>query len=111
MKQFEGKSVLVTGGNSGIGLAAAIAFAKEGARVVFTGRDQTTLDKVAARLGANAIAVRNDAGSVADGIKLATLLQQQGSCSMRSLLMPASPSSLRSKPLVKTPGMRRSTPT
>ena len=78
MKQFEGKSVLVTGGNSGIGLAAAIAFAKEGARVVFTGRDQTTLDKVAARLGVNAIAVRNDAGSVADGIKLATLLQQQG---------------------------------
>ena len=78
MKQFEGKSVLVTGGNSGIGLAAAIAFAKEGARVVFTGRDQTTLDKVAAQLGVNAIAVRNDAASVADGIKSATLLQRQG---------------------------------
>jgi NAD(P)-dependent dehydrogenase (short-subunit alcohol dehydrogenase family) len=78
MKRFEGKNVLVTGGNSGIGLAAALAFAKEGARVVFTGRDQSTLDKATAQLGENAIAVRNDAGSVADGIKLATLLQQQG---------------------------------
>jgi NAD(P)-dependent dehydrogenase (short-subunit alcohol dehydrogenase family) len=78
MKRFEGKNVLVTGGNSGIGLAAALAFAKEGARVVFTGRDQSTLDKATAQLGETAIAVRNDAGSVADGIKLATLLQQRG---------------------------------
>jgi hypothetical protein len=39
------------GGNSGIDLAAAFAFAKEGARVVFTGRDQSTLDKAAAQLG------------------------------------------------------------
>ena len=78
MKRFEDKNVLVTGGNSGIGLAAALSFAKEGARVVFTGRDQSTLDKATAQLGENAIAVRNDAGSVADGIKLATLLQQRG---------------------------------
>lgn len=78
MKRFEGKNVLVTGGNSGIGLAAALAFAKEGARAVFTGRDQSTLDKAAAQLGKNVIAVRNDAGSVADGINLANLLQQQG---------------------------------
>jgi NAD(P)-dependent dehydrogenase (short-subunit alcohol dehydrogenase family) len=78
MKRFEGKNVLVTGGNSGIGLAAALAFTKEGARVVLTGRDQSTLDKAAAQLGENAIAVRNDAGSVADGIVLATMLQQRG---------------------------------
>ena len=78
MERFAGKNVLVTGGNSGIGLATALAFAKEGARVVLTGRDQTTLDKAAAQLGKNVIAVRNDAGSVADGIKLAALLQRQG---------------------------------
>ena len=78
MKRFEGKSVLVTGGNSGIGLAAALAFAEEGARVVFTGRNQSTLDKAAAQLGENVVAVRNDAASVADGIKLATMLHKQG---------------------------------
>ena len=77
MKQFEGKTVLVTGGNSGIGLAAGLAFAREGARVVLTGRDQATLDVAAAQLGASSIAVRNDAGSVADGLELAAMLQRQ----------------------------------
>jgi NAD(P)-dependent dehydrogenase (short-subunit alcohol dehydrogenase family) len=77
-QKFAGKIALVTGGNSGIGLAAALAFAKEGARIVITGRDQATLDKAAVQLGEKVVAVRSDAGSVADGIKLATLLQQQG---------------------------------
>jgi NAD(P)-dependent dehydrogenase (short-subunit alcohol dehydrogenase family) len=77
MKRFEGKNVLVTGGNSGIGLATALAFAKEGARVVITGRDQSTLDKAAEQLGKDAIAVRNDAGALADGIQLADLLKQR----------------------------------
>ena len=77
MKRFEGKTALVTDGNSGIGLATALAFANEGARLVITGRDQSSLDKAAAQLGENVVAVRNDAGRVADGIRLATMLQQQ----------------------------------
>ena len=77
-QKFAGKIALVTGGNSGIGLATALTFANEGARVVLTGRDQTTLDKAAAQLGKNVIAVRSDAGSVADGVNLAAVLQQHG---------------------------------
>ncbi|MDK2743768.1 MAG: SDR family oxidoreductase [Nitrospira sp.] len=74
---FTGKVALVTGGNSGIGLATALAFANAGARVVITGRDQLSLDQAAAQLGKHVIAVRSDAGSVSDGNKLAALLQQQ----------------------------------
>ncbi len=51
MNRFTNKTVLVTGGNSGIGLATAIQYAKEGARVVITGRDQATLDQAKALIG------------------------------------------------------------
>jgi NAD(P)-dependent dehydrogenase (short-subunit alcohol dehydrogenase family) len=74
MNRFEGKSVLVTGGNSGIGLAAAKAFAAEGARVIITGRDVATLEQARAVLGPKAIALRNEAGTVAAAKELANAI-------------------------------------
>ena len=50
MGRFEGKVVWVTGGGSGIGEAAALAFAKEGATLVLTGRRREPLEEVAARI-------------------------------------------------------------
>jgi NAD(P)-dependent dehydrogenase (short-subunit alcohol dehydrogenase family) len=49
--KLTGKKALITGGNSGIGLATARLFIAEGAQVAITGRDQTTLDSAIAELG------------------------------------------------------------
>jgi NAD(P)-dependent dehydrogenase (short-subunit alcohol dehydrogenase family) len=74
MSKFDKKVVLVTGGNSGIGLAAAREFARQGARVVITGRDQKTLDLAREELGSTTIALRNDAGDVGAAGELAQIL-------------------------------------
>ncbi len=58
--RFNQKVAVVIGGNSGIGLASAHAFALEGARVVVTGRDTATLARAAASIGAGSLAVRCD---------------------------------------------------
>lgn len=78
MNRYTNKTVLVTGGNSGIGLATAVQFAREGARVIITGRDQGTLDAARAQLGADAIALKNDQGDIGAAKRLAASLAQQG---------------------------------
>ncbi|MFJ8689580.1 SDR family oxidoreductase [Micromonospora wenchangensis] len=66
MSTYEGKTVVITGGGSGIGLATARLLVDAGARVLITGRDHATLNTARDQLGENATAVRSDAGSVPD---------------------------------------------
>ena len=58
--KLAGKNALITGGNSGIGLATARLFIAEGAEVAITGRDQSTLNEAVAELGPKAHGYRAD---------------------------------------------------
>lgn len=78
LNRFESRTVLVTGGSSGIGLAAARAFAAEGARVVVTGRDRAALERTEAELGPPALALVNDAADPAQARALAGALARHG---------------------------------
>ncbi|MBD1999046.1 SDR family oxidoreductase [Leptolyngbya sp. FACHB-541] len=54
------KVALVTGGNSGIGLATAKLFSQEGAKVIISGRDRTTLNEAASAIGGDVLALQAD---------------------------------------------------
>src|SRR5689334_9192783 len=60
MNTFEGKVAVVTGGNSGIGLATAKKFSTQGAQVAISGRDRKTLDRAAREIGPETLAVQAD---------------------------------------------------
>ncbi len=66
MKRFEGKVAVVTGGNSGIGLGVAKAFAREGAAVVVTGRDEKTLRAAEQEIGGGAMAIKADVSKLSE---------------------------------------------
>ncbi len=70
MKRLEGKVALVTGGNSGIGLATAKRFQEEGAKVAISGRNRKTLDEAVKSIGNGIVAVQADVSKLEDIDKL-----------------------------------------
>jgi NAD(P)-dependent dehydrogenase (short-subunit alcohol dehydrogenase family) len=75
--KLDGKIALVTGGSSGIGLATAEVFVKEGAFVYITGRRQSELDKAAKNIGSNVRAVRADVSDLEDLDRLFAQIKQE----------------------------------
>lgn len=78
MGQLNDKTALVTGGNSGIGLAAAQRLAAEGAHVFLTGRNQDTIDAAVASIGARVTGVRADVSKPDDLAALAEAIAARG---------------------------------
>jgi NAD(P)-dependent dehydrogenase (short-subunit alcohol dehydrogenase family) len=78
MLKLEGKTALVTGGSTGIGLATAQRFAAEGAFVFITGRRQEQLDKAVALIGERAQAVQGDVTSKEDLDRLFDTIKGRG---------------------------------
>ena len=77
MKRFEGKVAVVTGGNSGIGLATAKRLQEEGARVAISGRSKKTLDEAVRTIGNGVVAVQADVAKLAEVDKLYTEVSQK----------------------------------
>jgi NAD(P)-dependent dehydrogenase (short-subunit alcohol dehydrogenase family) len=79
MSTLEGKVAVITGGSSGIGLATAKRFVREGAYVFITGRRQAELDKAKAEIGKNVTTVQGDVSNLGDLDRLyATVKAEKG---------------------------------
>jgi len=77
MSKLEGKVAVITGGNSGIGLATAQRFVAEGAYVFITGRRHGELDAAVKQIGKSVTAVQGDVSNLADLDRLYTTVKQQ----------------------------------
>jgi NAD(P)-dependent dehydrogenase (short-subunit alcohol dehydrogenase family) len=75
--KLAGKVALVTGGNSGMGLASARLLAAEGATVVITGRRQKEVDAAAQSIGPSALGVQGDVSNLADLDRLFAIIKQK----------------------------------
>lgn len=75
--KLEGKIAVVTGGNSGIGLATAQRLVAEGAYVFITGRRQAELDAAVAKIGKNVTGVQGDVSNLVDLDRLYEAVKSQ----------------------------------
>ena len=78
MGHLSSKTAIVTGGTSGIGLAAAKRFAAEGARVYITGRRKEALDTAVAEIGGTVTGIQADSADLADLDRLYAAVAEQG---------------------------------
>jgi NAD(P)-dependent dehydrogenase (short-subunit alcohol dehydrogenase family) len=77
MKRLDGKIALITGGNSGIGLATAKRFVAEGAHVFVTGRRKAELEAAVKEIGENAEGIAGDVSNLADLDRLFARIKEQ----------------------------------
>src|SRR5438270_11267334 len=75
--KLEGKIALITGGNSGIGLATAKQFVNEGAYVFITGRRQPELATAVKEIGSNVTGVQGDVANLGDLDRLFAQIQRE----------------------------------
>jgi NAD(P)-dependent dehydrogenase (short-subunit alcohol dehydrogenase family) len=77
MKKLEGKVAVITGGNSGIGLATAQRFVAEDAHVFITGRRQSELDAAVKQIGKNVTGVHGDVSNLLLPFFLVAILHEK----------------------------------
>lgn len=77
MKRLQGKTALITGGNSGIGLASAELFAAEGAQVIVSARRQDVLDEAVRRIGHGAVGIQGDVADLEHHAAAARLVRER----------------------------------
>ncbi len=75
--KLEGKIAVITGGNSGIGLATAKRFVSEGAYVFITGRRQKELDIALSEIGKNVVGIQGDVSNLEDLDRLYNTVKDQ----------------------------------